>query len=301
MGQTFKNSNQNTMKIISSFLFALVIGFAVQAQDYSFNIQVKGAGQPIVLIPGLTCGASVYDETVEKLSQNYECHTLTLAGFAGQPPLKDVETLYTEAFKTEIIKYIEDQKLENVILIGHSLGGFLSQWIATDQPKFLSKVVVIDALPFLQAASNPYAQAGINKAQIEAYIKGFEGKSDETLRKMRLPSAQFLALDSTKWDTIINFSMASDLETEANVFGELMGTDLRSTLKKAEVPILVLAAWAQNSKYPLFSKSYVQMMYSDQYKAAKNCTVQVIENTKHFIMYDDFEAYIEAIEVFVKK
>jgi len=272
----------------------------MQAQTYSFDIQIKGEGQPIVLIPGLTCGASVFDETVKKLSKNYECHMLTLAGFAGQPPLKDVKTLYTKAFKTEIVKYIKDKKLENVILIGHSLGGFLSQWIATEQPNFLSKVIVIDALPFLQAASNPYAKAGINKAQIAAYIKGFEGKSDEELRKMRLPAAQFLALDSTKWDAIIDFSMASDLETEANVYGELLGIDLRDTLEKAEVPILVLAAWAENPKFALFSKSYVESMFQNQYKAAKNCTVQVIENTKHFIMYDDFEAYIEAMEKFIK-
>ncbi len=288
------------MKIISSFLFALVIAFAVQAQDYTFDIKVKGKGQPIVLIPGLTCGASVYDETVEKLSQNYECHTLTLAGFAGQPPLKDVKMLYTEAFKIEIIKYIEDQKLENVILIGHSLGGFLSQMIAMEQPKFLSKVVVIDALPFLPAASNPYATAGIQQKQIDAYIAGYTGKSEKEWRKMRLPSAQFLALDTTRWETIIDFAMVSDLETEANCFGELMGTDLRSELTKAEVPMLVLAAWAKNPSYPMFSKSYVESMYNSQYKAAKNCKVQVIENTKHFIMYDDFKAYIKVIESFIK-
>ena len=288
------------MKIISSFLFALVIGLAVQAQDYSFDVQVKGEGQPIILIPGLTCGATVYDETVEKLSENYECHTLTLAGFAGQPPLKGVKMLYTEAFKTEIIEYIKDKELDKVILIGHSLGGFLSQMIAMEQPSFLSKVVVIDALPFLQAASNPYATSGVNQKQIENYIDGFKDKSEEELRKMRLPSAKFLALDTTKWETIIDFAMASDLETEANCFGELMGTDLREELEKAKAPMLVLAAWAENPTFPMFSKSYLENMYNSQYKAAQNCKVQVIENTKHFIMYDDFDAYIEAIERFIK-
>jgi len=287
------------MKIISSFILSLIICVTVQAQDYTFDVQVKGEGQPIILIPGLTCGAAVYDETVEQLSKNYECHTLTLAGFAGQPPLKEVKTLYVEAFKTEIIQYIENKKLKDVILIGHSLGGFLSQMIAMEQPKFLSKVVIIDALPFLQAASNPYATSGINQKQIEDYIAGFSGKSEEELRKMRLPSAQFLALDTSKWETIIDFAMASDLETEANCFGELMGTDLRKDLEKAEVPILVLAAWAESPSFPMFSKSYVENMYKNQYKAAKNCKVQVVENTKHFIMYDDFEAYIKTIESFL--
>jgi N-formylmaleamate deformylase len=288
------------MKYISSLILVLVMVCAVQAQNYSFSVEVIGKGQPIILIPGLTCGAAVYDETVATLSKNYQCHTLTLAGFSGQPPLKSIDTLYVEAFKTEIIRYIKDKKLKKVILIGHSLGGFLSQKIAIDQPKFLSKVIIIDALPFLAIAMNPYATAGINPQQINNYIDTYTGKSVEECRKMRLASAEFLALDSTKWETIINFAMTSDLTTEANTFGELMGTDLRSKLAKTEVPMLVLAAWAENPSFPMFSKSYVESMFKGQYKAAKNCKIQVVENTKHFIMYDDFDAYMAAIQTFLK-
>ena len=38
----------------------------------------------MILIPGLTCGGDVWKSTVEHFKDRYECHVLTLAGFAGE-------------------------------------------------------------------------------------------------------------------------------------------------------------------------------------------------------------------------
>jgi len=59
---------------------------ADSANPKSFSIRVDGHGRPMILIPGLTCGGDVWKTTVEHFKNRYECHMLTLPGFAGQPP-----------------------------------------------------------------------------------------------------------------------------------------------------------------------------------------------------------------------
>ena len=51
----------------------------------AFAVQKHGHGPAVILIPGLTCGGEVWDETVRRLQDRYELHVLTLSGFAGRP------------------------------------------------------------------------------------------------------------------------------------------------------------------------------------------------------------------------
>src|SRR5205814_2331501 len=51
-------------------------------QPTSFSVHVAGTGRPVILIPGLGCPASVWDDTVAHLGSGYQTHVLQLAGFA---------------------------------------------------------------------------------------------------------------------------------------------------------------------------------------------------------------------------
>jgi CheY-like chemotaxis protein len=50
-------------------------------------VQVTGTGRPILLIPGLASSGDTWTTTVAHLSGRFICHVLTLAGFAGTPPI----------------------------------------------------------------------------------------------------------------------------------------------------------------------------------------------------------------------
>nr|WP_321227670.1 alpha/beta fold hydrolase [uncultured Psychroserpens sp.] len=127
-----------------------------QSENYSFNIEIKGKGKPIILIPGLASSGKVWEETTDTLEKNFECHILTLAGFANQKAIS-IKKGYLPIIETEIIKYIQDELNEKPILIGHSLGGFLSLSIASSQPKLLKKIIIVDSYPFMSLAYNQNA------------------------------------------------------------------------------------------------------------------------------------------------
>src|SRR4051794_4650480 len=50
-------------------------------------VEVSGSGRPIVFIPGLASSGEVWSSIVAGLQPSYSCHVLTLAGFAGRPPI----------------------------------------------------------------------------------------------------------------------------------------------------------------------------------------------------------------------
>lgn len=103
----------------------------------SFRVSVHGKGKPVIFIPGLACGGEVWDATVAHLGDNYESHVLSLAGFAGTPT---IAAALLPTVHDELIHYIRDQHLVRPILVGHSLGGFMSFWI-----KIVAPVLVIAA------------------------------------------------------------------------------------------------------------------------------------------------------------
>lgn len=80
----------NTVRWISLLIGLGVAAAAERAADdgpttYPFDVAVKGKGPAMILIPGLASSGEVWDTTVEHFKDRYECHVLTLGGFAGAP------------------------------------------------------------------------------------------------------------------------------------------------------------------------------------------------------------------------
>ncbi len=64
-------------------------------------------GRPIVLIPGPASSGEVWNETVAQLLSNFECHVLTLSGFAGFSPI-DLKNGFLPQMKNEIRAYLSN-------------------------------------------------------------------------------------------------------------------------------------------------------------------------------------------------
>ncbi len=289
-------------KVLFSYLFnltkvvflvvLLITGRPTSAQKkYDFDVSISGKGTPIIMIPGYSCSGKVWTETVNHLKDKYECHVLTLPGFAGQPAIK--ESLL-ETMRNEIIAYARDKKMQRPILLGHSLGGFLSLWIASTVPELFHKVIVVDGVPFYPGMQNPSitpdeVKKFVNKA---ALITQFTSMDDSQLITYSENVARQLVTDSIKAKSIANWQSHSDKVTLATAFYEMMTTDIRQDLGKITAPVLVLG-----SQYETLERS--QQILSEQYKYLKKLTLHNAES-KHFIMYDQPIWFFNELDTFLK-
>jgi pimeloyl-ACP methyl ester carboxylesterase len=158
-------------------IFALLLASKLsQAQTY-FTVDVKGKGKPMILIHGLYCSGDVWKETVEHYQQKYECHILTLSGFGGNP--SNLKENFLESVKDDVIAYTKAKKLKHPVLMGHSMGAFISLWAASSAPGLFEKVVAVDGLPFFPAIQTPEATIESSKPMGENMRNKFSNQTPE--------------------------------------------------------------------------------------------------------------------------
>ncbi len=259
-----------------------------------FRVERSGQGRPLVFIPGLASSGEVWSETVRHLGGRYDCHVLTLAGFAGQPAIP------APFFATErraLADYLRAQGLQKPILVGHSLGGVLALAVAADAPELVGGVVIVDSLPFLPAAMDPSATE-----------EGMRQRAEELRTMMRMQTVEQRSLqsrrvlrsyisDESKVDIAARWGADSDPEAVAQAVYELTTTDLRPELTRITAPTLVLGSWvALKGRVP---REAVEAVYRGQYAKLSTARVVMSDTARHFIMWDDPEGFFRELDGFL--
>jgi len=268
-----------------------------QSEKYSFKIEIKGKGKPIILIPGLASSGKVWEQTTDTLEKKYECHIMTLAGFANQKAIS-LEKGYLPIIKKEIIKYIQNELNEKPILIGHSLGGFLSLSIASSQPTLLEKIIIVDSYPFYSLIFNPNATVENVIPQAKMTKEMVISTSDSLFSQQQKVTMSTMISDSKNINIATEWSLQSDRKTIAQAMYEIMTTDLRSDIEKIKIPILVFGSWYGAKDYGV-TKEMVQKNYENQFSKVENCKIEVAKTAKHFVMWDEPKWFINLVESFL--
>ena len=267
-----------TLKRIAILLILLTCGIAT-ASPTSFSVSVAGKGRAIILIPGLGCPGSVWDDTVAHFAGAAQTHVLTLAGFAGLPP---IDKPLSATVRAELAAYIREHKLDHPVIIGHSLGGFIAYWLAAAEPDLVGPVIAVDAFPAL--GFDPDSIPGV-VAMAESWKKAAKADFDGQARDM------FLAMgaDARKLEPVIAAVLRSDRRTFAEAFVELFRTDLRPQLARITARVLVVLA---DGPY--------QQPITEQVAGIAAKQVVVVPRTRHFVMFDDPKAFFRAVDGFLK-
>ncbi|MGJ8715838.1 MAG: alpha/beta fold hydrolase [Maribacter stanieri] len=275
------------MKIIKKLLFAFLIlcTLSITAQDNPFKVDVVGTGEPILLFPGFACTGDVWNDTVSELSKNYECHVFTFAGFGNVPA---VEKPWLPKIKEGVLAYISENELENPILIGHSLGGALALWMATEI-SFYKKLIVVDALPSTGALMMPDFKSEY-MVYDSPYNKHLLEMNDADFENMAIQMAGSMTSNKSKQLQIKDWMLQANRETYVYGYTDLLKLDLREDLSKINTPVTILAA---TEPYGL---EMAKSTYDTQYKALDEYTVEFANGSSHFIMYDQPKWFIENLK-----
>ncbi len=266
-------------------LCVVLFGLTGISLAQSFSVQRIGNGkQSIILIPGFACSGDVWRQTVDTLKSDYTCYVLTMPGFAGVAP---EENPSFDNWTKQIIDFIRKENIEKPILIGHSMGGGLALNIASSNADLVKCVVVVDALPCLAAIYDPNFQT--EKISAEEFKKAGAGlleMSDEQFRRQAYISAISLTTDTLRYNDLVKWSLSSDRKTYAKMYYDYSNVDLRPAIRNISVPTLVLL------EHP-FKK--IVPMIKQQLGSKPNVKVEYAEKGLHFIMFDDWEWYIQHI------
>jgi pimeloyl-ACP methyl ester carboxylesterase len=282
-------------------LSALLVAAPVQAKPIHFQglqIEVRGTGKPVLLVPGLNSAAAVWEQTCDALqADGYACHLLQLPGFAGVPalPAAQISTGFMAQMRDRLLAYISDAKLEQPALIGHSLGGALGLMMAIEQPDVLGKLVIVDSLPFFPAVMNPAASSQSMRPMAEGMRTAMTASSDEDFAKQTEASAaRGMSRDPEQVKRIQSWGARSARATTTEAMYDLFTTDLRGELGAIKVPTLVLGAWAAYE--PMGSTlDSTRAIYVAQYAKLDGVQIEMSPTAYHFIMLDDLDWMLQHV------
>jgi pimeloyl-ACP methyl ester carboxylesterase len=284
-----KTNTKNMKKsVLFITLFAAFCSSIFSHENYPFTVKMSGNGnKSIVFIPGFACSGDVWNETILPLEARFKCHVLTLSGFAGNPAEAEPGIKH---WVDQIASYIRENKLDKPVIIGHSLGGLMAEWLAADYPELVSQIIVVDALPCLAALSNPDFKTN-EKPDCSAFEKSFTAIAEESFYKMQKTNMAMLVADTSKIETVARWSVQSDRRTMARIYCQFLNSDLRDKLKTISCPALILLE--TNFKG-------LNTQITGQYKNLQDAKLVYAGKGLHFIMYDDKEWYFQQMKTFLK-
>lgn len=270
-------------------LAALMLPAAALAEEACPPFEVTGSGPDLVLVPGLGSSPQVWDGVKDSLAKDYRVHLVHVAGFAGRAPEGDPATL-VERTKAEVIRHLDCRKVTRAAYAGHSMGGFLGVMLAADHPDRIARVVVVDSLPFFPLIFNPAATVELVADQAESARAQIIGQDDATFAAGQRMGVTSLVRDPAYHAQVVDWSIASDRATFAGAVHALMTTDLRPRLGEITAPVTVLAA-----ANPFATRDRVEPLYTAAYAGLPQTKLTVIDDSFHFIMFDQPEAFEAAL------
>ncbi len=259
-----------------------------------FAVERAGSGRPMILIPGLLSSGEVWKGTVEHFRGRYDTHVLTLAGFAGVPPLGGERFL--EAERDAIIRYLREQRLDRPVLVGHSLGAFLALWVAATAPELVGPVVAVDGVPYLAALADSTLTPERMRPQAEQIRAAFAAYGAGQLAEQTRMALRFQARDSAAWEMGARWGRASDGATAGRAVAEMLTTDLRAAVAAIRTPVLLVASGDGQTPEQLGA---TLARYQAQVARVPDHRVLVAANARHFVMLDDPAFLFSAMDRFL--
>lgn len=274
------------------------------AEGKRITVLVEGDGPDVVLIPGLSSPRAVWDATADRLKGKYRLHRVQIRGF-GDAAGVNAEGPVLEPMMRELADYIDDCITDRgraaPAIIGHSMGGLTGLMIAARAPDEVGRLMIVDALPFIGTLFNPAATADSMKPQAEqmaAMMRTQHGQPTPTTPISDPGPVSMVGGMSNQpagRTAILGWMRTADARVTAQVFHDVMTTDMRGELAAVTAPVTLL--YAQDDS--LMPAERAKAAFEPQYVGVPKFSAQMVAGSRHFIMLDQPEAFAKAVDDFL--
>ncbi|WP_202033855.1 alpha/beta fold hydrolase [Massilia sp. Dwa41.01b] len=220
-----------------------------------------------------------------------------VAGFADQPAGANKEGLVAAPVAEEIARYIAESGLSKPAVIGHSMGGTMGMMLAARHPQALSRLMVVDMVPYMGPLfAGPGASAQKVESVADGIAAGMRAATPEQRSKRAGDTIAGMVNTEAMRAGATADSLASDPDVGVRAYRELIVTDLTPELAKITVPVTVL--YVQPKSVPIPAAMF-DGFYKTAYAPVKSLNLKRIEDSAHFIMWDQPQRFQGEVKAFL--
>jgi proline iminopeptidase len=271
--------------------------------------QVKGEGDPIVLIPGGPGNSHLYfTPWFDELAKTNKVIYFDAFGRGKSSRAKD-KTEYSFQRDVDDLEGLRKALgFKKWSVLGHSYGGMVAQAYAIQHPNSVDKLILSDTFydGEMWQENDDNSNYEFRNQEPEQWQKvmklreeGFRSSSPEHIKAYKIPSgllyfynpenAKKMRSDSLSWNTDVYYQIVG-VDGDFIIGGDIGPLDFRRDLKNLKMPILVLAGRYDRISDPRFAVKY--KVYAPQAefvmfeKSGHNPYVE--ENEKYFKVLKEF-------------
>ena len=246
----------------------------------------SGEGQPLIILHGLFGSSDNWMSVTKELALTYKVYVLDARNH-GQSPHDDVHSYETMA--ADLKEFIDDHKIENPILIGHSMGGKTIMRFAAEYKNSADKIIVVDISPRSYGRHHQDILAGFNainlntlqsRNEADATLSKYIG--DAGVRMFLLKSLYRTSEGTFQWR--INLSV---LEDQIDNIGEALPANAH-----IDIPTLFIRGSA--SGYIEDKDIAIIEQHFTHY------TLETVQDASHFVHAEKPKEVIALIDTFIK-
>jgi pimeloyl-ACP methyl ester carboxylesterase len=262
----------------------------------------EGSGpETLVFVHGLGSNHKAWNKVIDRLRKHYRCIALDLPGYGASS--KDDYPFGMGFFAGQVGALIEKLGLEEVTLLGHSMGGQVAITLALRQPAYLERMVLVApaGLETFSAENRTFFATYVTPASIrETTVPRIE--ANFALNFYEMPDdARFMVDD--------RLAMRADTQAYAyysemisrNVLG-MLDEPVADRLKEIEVPTLIVFG-RQDKLIPnqiLHLDQTVETVAAFGEREIENAELLLLDKAGHFVQWDRAAAFSEAVRAFVR-
>ncbi|MGB0898874.1 MAG: alpha/beta fold hydrolase [Psychrobium sp.] len=278
----------------------LLTSNSMASETQCLNANVSGQGQAVLLLPGFISDESVWTEVRNDLAKQYQVHQLSIAGFGKNKACHKAQTI-VEAVKSELANYLTNNKLQNPILVGHSMGGLLAFDASLNPNINLKAAISVDGLPFIGPifTRNNQTTADDLMPQATAMKTMYQQATPEQLVAFTKQGIMLQTNQPSRYNDIINMAKHSDATTAGSALHSVMTTDLRPKLAKLTNPVLLIGASGAFTTDAQHQAA--KAMYQAQIQKAAQVELAMNSKGHHFLMWDQTDWLINTIKTYISQ
>lgn len=122
-----------------------------------------GQGLPLIILHGLFGSSDNWASIAKNIGNYYKVYTVDQRNH-GQSPHSEVFDYPSMA--EDLNQFIQDNKIENPVILGHSMGGKTAMTFALKYPDLLRKLIVVDIAPRAYPPHHQDIIKGLNSINI---------------------------------------------------------------------------------------------------------------------------------------
>ena len=245
-------------------------------------------GPVVVLIPGMSTPAEVWDDTVASLIADHRVLTVEVRGFAGERGTANESAGAIDGIVADISADLAARDLGPATIVGHSLGGLIAMEFGLAHADQAKSLVIVDSLPFFGMVFAP--DMTLEKVEPQAaQMRDMMIAGAEQMRAAGATNTESgagaagMSIDEATRVRIANWSLDAEPLAVAELVYEDTMTDLRSEIANLTMPVTVVHM--ANGQY----REMAIARYATDYSALPGVRLVPVDETLHFIQLDQPE------------